>query len=527
MKTNRIWLIGWLVMVISALAVLFYWVHRVDPYFHYHKPLTDTYFYPLDNERSQNDGITRTFDYDTIITGTSMAQNFKTSEADEVFGAKSIKICYSGATLKEINEALERALEYNKDIKRVIRSLDMTKFRLAADEMRSDLGAFPEYLYDDNPFNDVNYIFNKDVIFKRVYKLATENDEQGFKPGITSFDKYGRWQESATFGINTVAKNGVKSKPKAPEYMTEEERATLEENIRVNLTDLVEKYPDVEFYCFMTPYSALWWNGLANNGTLYKQLEAERYVVEQLVQYDNVKLFSINTRQDIITNINNYKDTTHYGEWINSLMLKWMKNGEYQLTRDNFEEYLAEEYDFVTNYDYASLNGQEDYEYDLYAAALLHSERTGIQPKDIFEQADKYELKSAELVDDQYEGEQGIRCVGRLNKETGTDLAEYISASGEYIGAKFTVNTDGYDYLVFYGKKEQNHGQPSIIVYDADGKAKATLSKVYKNIDNEWNRYVLDLRKVSGDVTIIFNGGYRDKTGSESSAFVFSDITLY
>lgn len=61
-------------------------VLRVDPFIHYHKPLTNAYFYPLDNQRSQNDGILKHFEYNALITGTSMTENFKTSELDELFG---------------------------------------------------------------------------------------------------------------------------------------------------------------------------------------------------------------------------------------------------------------------------------------------------------------------------------------------------------------------------------------------------------------------------------------------------------
>lgn len=73
----------------------------VDPFFHYHKPLPGL-FYILNNERYQNNGILKHFDYDAIITGTSMTENFKTSEFDKLFNVNSIKIPFSGATFKEI-----------------------------------------------------------------------------------------------------------------------------------------------------------------------------------------------------------------------------------------------------------------------------------------------------------------------------------------------------------------------------------------------------------------------------------------
>ena len=47
----------------------------VDPYFHYHKPFSFL-SYRLYEERYINDGISRHFDFDAMITGTSMAQNF-------------------------------------------------------------------------------------------------------------------------------------------------------------------------------------------------------------------------------------------------------------------------------------------------------------------------------------------------------------------------------------------------------------------------------------------------------------------
>ena len=50
------------------LMVLVFWIF--DPYFHYHKPFPFV-SYRLYDERYINDGISRHFDYDAIITGTS------------------------------------------------------------------------------------------------------------------------------------------------------------------------------------------------------------------------------------------------------------------------------------------------------------------------------------------------------------------------------------------------------------------------------------------------------------------------
>lgn len=57
----------------------------LDPFFHYHKALEGVQ-YPLNDgmERYLNDGIIKTYDYDAAIVGTSMMQNFKTSQFDSL-----------------------------------------------------------------------------------------------------------------------------------------------------------------------------------------------------------------------------------------------------------------------------------------------------------------------------------------------------------------------------------------------------------------------------------------------------------
>jgi hypothetical protein len=101
------------------------------------------------------------------------------------------------------------------------------------------------------------------------------------------------------------------------------------------------------------------------------------------VDHKNIHLFSFNGRTDITTDLNHYKDSAHYAAWINSLMLKWMHEGTYQLTEDNYEERIHEEYEFYSTFDNSLLDGQPDYEDDYYAAALLNQELTGAAPLDV------------------------------------------------------------------------------------------------------------------------------------------------
>ena len=525
MKTNGS-IIGWFIIVTVALFIIGSSVYRVDPYFHYHMPNTDNYYYALDNQRSQNDGIIKHFEYNALITGTSMTENFLTSELDEIFGVNSIKVSYSGGSYKEMNDSLKNAFKYNPDLKLIVRGLDTNKFFDTADEMRNDLGSYPTYLYDENPFNDVNYLFNKDVIFYRVYAM-----EEGSNEGITSFDDYSRWQDDYTYGINTVAPDRVSFDGVGePVHLTDEKKESIRESITQNVTALADEYPEVDFYYFMTPYSILSYKDSVGDGTIYCQVEAEQYIIELILEHENIKLFSFNGVEEYVTDLNNYKDLNHYAQWINSYMLRCMYEGKYRLTKDNYEEYLEKELSLFTGYDYLSLNEQADYKNDFYAAALINEKVWGVKPIDILSKgASSVELSNAEIVDEQYEGSQGIRCVGKLQRESNCemDASDYIQ-SNEFVGAKISIDSiDKHKYLVFYGRKVVNHAQPTVVVLNDNNERVGEVAESYHDLDNEWRQYLIDLSSVEGGITIYFNGGYIDSTGSLESEYIFSDIKLY
>ena len=123
-KDAKKWFFSCLALLVSGLVFWALVMIITDPYFHYHKPLSFL-SYRLYEERYTNDGIARHFDYDALITGTSMTQNFKTSEMDELLGTRAVKNTFSGAGYQELSENLERALQRNPDLKTVLMGLDL------------------------------------------------------------------------------------------------------------------------------------------------------------------------------------------------------------------------------------------------------------------------------------------------------------------------------------------------------------------------------------------------------------------
>lgn len=324
-------------------------VYIIDPFFHYRAP-TNHIPYALEvyNQRSQNNGITRHFEYDAIITGTSLTANFQASQMDALFGTKSIKVPFNGATFYEINQVLERTISYNPDIKMIVRGLETSGFSAAADELR--YWSYPDYLYDENMFNDINYLLNKDTIVRGFSYIAL-NVLKGNE--MTTFDEYSSWRQMK-FGKDIAISNYSRPEKNIEQIhnMTEEDNKTVYENTMQNVINLADKNPDIDFYYCYLPRSVLFYDSLNQLNQLPREFEIVEYATSMIVQQENIMLFSFIELFDIVSDLDNYRDTQHYTGEINDLMMDYMYQGEYIWTEDNYQERMEVVREFYLNYDY-------------------------------------------------------------------------------------------------------------------------------------------------------------------------------
>lgn len=276
-NTAAKWIIGILAAAAAAVLIFILSIFAIDPMFHYHAPLKFL-SYPLVNERYQNNGIVKHFDYDSVITGTSMTENFKTSEAQKLFDPVVVKLAGS-------------------------------------------------------------------VVKSTVTGRAA-----------TSFDVYENWSAGYEYGRDEVIKScELNASASKMQQLTDADRAVVTENLNENVISIVKAHPETTFYFFYPPYSIAHWGMEINNGQLDRTLGAENLITKELLKYDNVRLYSFRGNSELICNLDNYKDAKHYGEWVNSQMLQWMKNDEYRITEENLAEYEKNADDLIKSYDYDQL----------------------------------------------------------------------------------------------------------------------------------------------------------------------------
>lgn len=351
------------IVILSILLILIALVSCmviIDPYFHYHAPIKG-YTYPIWMERYQNDGIVRHFEYNAIITGTSMVENFKTSEMDELFQVNAIKVPFAGAEYKEMNDNLKVALKSNEDVRLVIWGLDLNQ--LVRDKDADFHGIYdqgyryPWYMVDDNPFNDVEYVLNKEIILDYIGVL--QNTSHSAYGKVMSFDEAYYWDNLYEFGKEIVLSEYRRPENIADtsEEFSEEEKEILLGNIKQNVCETVCNNPDVEFYLFIPPYSICWWDNAFRNKLIDYYIEALKTEIEELLQYDNVSFFIFWNNHVMIADLDSYLDTVHYDAEINSWILQMMaeRDERYLITEDNYQGYLKELRTLYSNYDYDSI----------------------------------------------------------------------------------------------------------------------------------------------------------------------------
>lgn len=248
MNQYKRWCLGFLTLFMLMLIGLIAFVVIIDPYFHYHKPLTKLE-YPIDNQRYQNDGIIKHFEYDAMIIGTSMTENFKASELNFLFGVNSIKVPFSAGTYKEVNNNIEQAVKSNSELKLVVRGLDYDFLMLSENALAYTESAYPTYLYDDSYLNDIKYWMNKDVI-SDACRVLLYTLRGGKTP---DFDTYCNWMNNYPHGKKATLEFYLSIRHTTydeKQELSDSEIEILKKNLEQNVIKVAAENPDIEFYLF-------------------------------------------------------------------------------------------------------------------------------------------------------------------------------------------------------------------------------------------------------------------------------------
>ncbi|MCR5404286.1 MAG: hypothetical protein K6E91_10795 [Butyrivibrio sp.] len=309
----------------------------VDPFFHYHAPVKG-FPYIVDNQLSQNPGMAANMDYNACIIGSSMTVNFDTDDFGELLGYDTLKLSYSGAYPRDDYNILSIVFDKNTNARKN-RPMEAVFFAMDIPTMTADTDTtkypLPEYLYDKNILNDVNYVLNKDVILQYIMRPVIQGK------GSDLSEIYFSWWTPDYYNIDWVM-HTYEEPEKAEKVITEQDvLPATKENLEKNILPFVIENPDTQFYFFFPPYSILYWHNLKRENFYDAAFFQYQYVADRLLEYDNVHLFYFQNR-DFVTDLNNYADYSHYKPEINRYMVECFEDGSCEVKSSG---QMAEELD--------------------------------------------------------------------------------------------------------------------------------------------------------------------------------------
>ncbi len=325
-------------LVLVALAVFL-----VDPFYHYHgawfgMPVV------LENAVYQTPGAARNLEYDSVIVGTSMTENFHTSWFDEAMGWKTLKLSYSGASTDDLKAILDQVYSDEESPQNIV--MDLNAYQLMVDPA-SVYAPRPEYLYDEKIVTDVSYLYNQDVLLASVNRVL-----DGLHGKESNLDEAYTWEDEIHFGKTHVWE---------AEWQTRYGMVYEPVNLKVcdqnmdNILPFIEAHPETTFYIFYPPYSMMYWEREMIRGSWEEILVLYKYSIERFLEYENVELYYFQDEKEIISDLDNYRDATHHRPEYNKYICECIAAKRNLLTKENYEARIQDMYEYVQKFDYEVL----------------------------------------------------------------------------------------------------------------------------------------------------------------------------
>jgi len=323
---GRSFLAGVLATALAIAALVCATNAWVDPFQHYRKPARFPPRYYNAWQRYENPGIAMHYEYDRVVTGSSLMENILPADVDRAMGGHTINLSESAQTAYDAGELLRVALAARHP-KQVIMNLDYNAFSGAPD--RSGFAEpFPAYLYDDALWNDVPYLLGVESTRKSIETLlGLRISRFGTDPSRMWYWAEG-YQFFAAKAVQGLDPRDLNARFRQPPRTLE----GMQRSFEANLAPLIQDYPGTRFTFVYAPYSILVWLDFAQRGQLDVSLAFRDWLYERTKRYPNVEFFDFQAEPAIVEDLDHYTDMYHYSPRISKAMIAAIAEGRYRLT---------------------------------------------------------------------------------------------------------------------------------------------------------------------------------------------------
>ena len=308
-------------VVVSVFLLCIAAVWFVDPHIYYHRAIGLKQVF--DNSQAMIPGIMRHYDYDAIMFGSSMTQNFNIREINHIFGVKSIKATTAGLSGETFDQYFRFAKKCNPDgLKRCFIGVDIFSFAKIGEQLWEPY----DHLYGDSLF-PAEYFFSTDTLGD-VFDAVIANCTAGRNPvAQQQLDFYQMF--SNRIGKFKYSREIMEWSIRCMDQLPKDPDKGTRQNFEKQLLSHIRENPQIKFDLFLPPYSIYFWCFQKKLGCLDEYFALRNFLAEEVGKLPNAVLHDFQAEWDIVCNLDNYKDITHYSPAINSEILRKIHSGKY------------------------------------------------------------------------------------------------------------------------------------------------------------------------------------------------------
>lgn len=314
--------------VLIVVMVLCGVMYLIDPFFQYR--VRDNIY--LLNPLYAGAGLIKNADYDTLIIGSSMTQNFNMDTFRRELSVEPLHVGIGGLNTRETIELLKLGERAGKAENCYV-CIDLPNF------VQMDESKLLDYLIEDTLLSKLEYALSFEAWFYYIpmdacyafMRVAGRSVPQG----NMSIDRMGEWGSGFSFGRDVVLSNY-----RAKRYdVSSVELENLYENMTANVDALlaeIQNLGGMRYTFFFPPYSALYWCDAQEKGYYDTYMRVKAYFVERATAM-GCRVYDFQS-EEFILDLAHYRDMTHYDPGINDWMVHEFASEECVVTPQNSDE---------------------------------------------------------------------------------------------------------------------------------------------------------------------------------------------
>lgn len=325
------WMRTLLLLIVVQLLSLAVLAYVVDPFFLF-RVKDETY---MTSATFSTPGLVKNHQYNTALIGSSMVWDFDMPLLRETMMVEPLKVTIGAMTIKEMLTMME-LLEQSGKVEQYIINVDFPALAVNPENQKL---LYPEFLVDFNPWNDYLYLLGFETWMRFIpvdlaFLLA---DTLGINLPYNfvfsrNIDNLGRSRTMFTYGRDIVL-DSLRNRALSPLQINGLHETMLQQ-ANVLITSIAQT--GKQTLVFFPPYSALFWLDARIKGYDKDFLEIKHHIINTLLAMNHVRVFDFQSAT-VVTDLNNYKDITHFSPEVSDWIIKCFSDGTYEV-REQYTE---------------------------------------------------------------------------------------------------------------------------------------------------------------------------------------------